>query len=360
MSSNDIDGRRLRIGFIGSGRHAQGAHLRAYSLLPECELVAVADPDVPLATRVAARFGIPRVYATHTELMANETLDACIVTLPPVDAAERVIIDLLNAGIAAFVEKPLSGSPAGADRIIEAQQRTGTLLKVGFHKRCDPATLLAKEEIVRLCQTGELGAMTYARVHVSHAGDWMANGYSDTLVGNAPPRIPSAAENFEGMNAEAMALYSGFSAIHGHQFDLLQHLMGERLEMSHWEPSKVLLCVRTAAGIPAVFEFTPYQSRTDWLESAMVCFEKGYVKVELPSPMAINRSGTVEFFRDCGDAGGPVRSRPVLPNISAMQKQAELFLASIRGVPTPLCEAQDAKACISLSREWSLRLTTGA
>jgi predicted dehydrogenase len=348
----------MRVGFIGSGRHAQGAHLRVYSQLSEsCELAGIADPDVELATRVAARFGVPNVFATHTELIARGELDACVVTLPPVDAAEKVIIDLLNAGIASFVEKPLAGSPAGADRIIEAQKQSGTLLRVGFHKRCDPATIVAREEIVRLTQSGELGAMTYGRVHVSHAGDWMAGGYADTLKGNAPPRLPSAAQNFPGMSAEAMALFSSFASVHGHQFDWLQHLLGEHLELTYSEPSKVLLCVRTTSGVPAVFEFTPYRSCNDWIESALVCFEKGYVKVHLPPPLALDRAGEVEFFRDCGEPGGARRIRPVLRNISALHKQAELFLAATRGDATPLCTGFDARACLSLARDWSVCLT---
>jgi len=347
----------LRLGFVGVGKQAQCAHIRYYATLPGCELVAVADPDVDLARRVASRFGIPQVYATHTEFMASGKLDAIITTLPPISAAEHLIIDILNAGIPVFVEKPLAGSPLGSQRIVEAVARTGTMLKVGFHKRSDPATIAAKQEIDRLKESGELGKMTYARMHVNLAGDWIANGYKDALTGTAPPRTPPLLEDFPGMDEEARELCSKFAPGHGHQFDLMYHLVGEPLQLAHAEPSEVLLVTNTASHVPTVFEFTPYVSKSEWIERALVCFEHGYVSLDLPPPLAIHRAGEVEIFHDATSTEPPKRVAPLFPYTCAMENQAQLFLDAVRGKSTPLCDAAAAHESILLSKAWGMSLS---
>jgi len=347
----------LRLGFVGVGKQAQCAHIRHYATLPDCELVAVADPDIDLAGRVASRFGIPRVYATHTELMASEKIDAIITTLPPISAAEHLIIDILNAGIPVFVEKPLAGSPLGSERIVEAVAKTGTLLKVGFHKRSDPATIAAKQEIDRLKETGELGKMTYARMHVNLAGDWIAGGYKDALTGTPPPRTPPVIEDFPGMDEEARTLCSQFAPVHGHQFDLMSHLVGEPLLLAYAEPSKVLLVTQTASHVPTVFEFTPYESKSEWIERALVCFERGYVSLDLPPPLAMQRAGTVEIFYEASGTEAPKRVAPLFPSTCALENQAQLFLDAVRGKTTPLCNAAAAHESILLSKAWGISLS---
>ena len=349
---------KIRVGFVGAGKQAQSCHLRYYSRLPECEATVIVDADEDLGRRVAGHFGVPRVETSHTALIERGGVDACVLTLPSLPSAERVVIDFLEAGIPCMVEKPLAASPAGAARILEAAQRTGTLLRVGFHKRSDPATLAAMDEIDRLKTSGELGRMTYVRIHVSLAGDWIAGGRFDVFSGTrefASEVIP--AEDFPGMNEAARKLCSQFSGGHGHQFDWMRLLLGEPYSIAHVEPTQVLLTVRSASGIPAAFEFTPYRSTKDWVENAMVCFESGYLRIDLPPPLAINRPGTLEIFSNGRDGSGAARTFPVFGYDCAMREQARQFLRAVRGGTTRLCTPGEAMESIGISREWSLRLT---
>ena len=357
MPEQTAPAKKLRLAFVGAGKQAQCAHLRHYATMPECEIVAVADADIDLARHVSGRFGAARAWASHADIIEKETVDACIVTMPPIPSAERVILDLLHAGTPLFVEKPLGATVAASARIVAAAQETGTLLRVGFHKRSDPATVAAKNEIDRLRRTGDLGKLTYVRVHVSLAGDWIANGYFDAIAGSkafTAETVPE--EEFSGMNAKARETFPSFAGAHGHQFDLMRHLLGEPYEIAHVDPTGILLAVRGESGTPAVFEFTPYQSKSDWVEYAEVCFEHGYVRVELPAPLAINVAGTAEFFRDPEGAGTPEHIRPVLPHECAMRSQAHQFLEALRGSATPLCDAAQAHHSIQIAREWSIRL----
>jgi hypothetical protein len=42
-------------------------------------------------------------------------------------------------------------------------------------------------------------------------------------------------------------------------------------------------------------------------------FEQGYVKLDLPAPLAMNRPGRVEIFKDPGNGKTPETMVPTLP-----------------------------------------------
>ena len=100
---------------------------------------------------------------------------------------------------------------------------------------------------------------------------------------------------------------------------------------------------------------SPYQTTIDWQESALVAFEKGYVKIELPAPVAVNRPGRVEILHDPGDGATPEVLSPHLPWTHAMRRQAENFIAAVRGERPPLCDAAEALEDLKVAREY-LRL----
>ena len=175
---------------------------------------------------------------------------------------------------------------------------------VGYHKRSDPATQAAKAEIDRLKTTGDLGKMTYVRI-LMPAGDWIASGFVDLIRDRAPypdlERDPPASDMDEGTYKQ----YTAFVNYYIHQVNLLRHLLGEPYQVTYAEPSGVLLAGQSASGVACTIEMSPYRTTIDWQESALVAFERGYVKLELPAPMAYNRPGRVEIFRDPGGGATP-------------------------------------------------------
>jgi len=343
----------MKIGFIGAGKQAQSVHLPNYAAIEDCRIAAIADLDDDLASRIAARYGVPH-YRTHQELLAAEKPDAVVVTLPPVPAAESLIMDVLDAKVPLIVEKPLAGSVAAAERICARQARTGTPLVVGYHKRSDPATSYAKAEIEKYRASGILGAVRYARVQALFSGDWIANAYRGTLAGKPPPQQKnSETDDFKGMSEAAIERYRMSAGAHSHQFDLMRHLIGP-YRVTHVDPTGVLLVVTGENGLPGVFEFTPYRSTKDWRENALVAFERGYVRVDLPAPLAINRAGSAEVFCDLGGESTPTTTIPVLPHVSAMTAQAKNFVRFVSGEKTPLCSAADALASLVVARDWAM------
>jgi predicted dehydrogenase len=354
-----MSSKTIRLGFVGAGKQAQCAHIRNYAALPDCTLAAIADPDEILAGKVAARYGIEQVYTSHQELIAKAKLDAIVVTLRAIPAAELVVCDFLAAKIPVFVEKPLAYSVAAAERVVAAAKTHGTLIVVGYHKRSDPATMFAKAEIDRLKKTGELGKLRYARVHVCLAGDWMSGGYLDAIKGSAPAPAPAPLpmDEFAGMDEKTLMRYASFAGAHSHQFDLMRHLIGEDYHFAYVQPSGILLVVESDSKIPGTFEFTPYASTKDWRESALVAFERGFVKVSLPAPVVNNLAGKVEVFRDEGGTAVPMSSIPVFPARSALQQQAANFLETVRNGGGVMCGPEDALKSLVIARDLAFHVS---
>ncbi len=347
---------KVRIGFVGVGGMGQCAHLRNYVTLPECEVVAVAELREALGRAVATRYGIANVYPSHREMLATEELDG-IVASQPFDRHGVLVPELLEAGIPVFTEKPLAASVEVGEQTVAVVKASGTWHMVGYHKRSDPATVAAKAEIERLKETGELGTMTYVRI-LMPAGDWIAGGFSDliSVPGDYPTvvRDPPASD----MDAQTYQQYTTFVNYYIHQVNLLRHLLGEAYAVTYADPSGVLLAAQSESGIPSTIEMSPYRTTIDWQESALVCFERGYVQLELPAPLACHRPGRVTLFRDPDSGVSPETRVPQLPWIHAMRQQALNFVASIRGERQPPCEAAEALEDLRVARDY-IRLWTG-
>lgn len=345
---------KVKIGFVGVGGMGQCAHLKSFVTVPDCEVVAIAELRPKLARRVAARYGVPRVYPNHAEMLASEKLDA-IVASQPFTRHAAIIPELARAGIPIFTEKPLASTIANGQKIIEALKANKTWQMVGYHKRSDPATMFAKAEIERMKSRGELGPLRYVRITMP-AGDWVANGFCD-LIGSDEP-IPPLGEDppAPDMDAETFKGYVGFVNYYIHQVNLMRHLLGENYRVSYADPSAVLLAVRSESGVPGVIEMTPYETTVDWQESALVAFQRGYVKLDLPAPLASNRPGRVEILHDPGGGVTPETIVPMLPWIHAMRQQAMNFVAAVKGEKEPLCTAEEALEDLKAAREYTLLL----
>ena len=347
--------KKVRIGFVGVGSMGQCAHLKNYAVLPDCEVVAVAELRQELAKRVAARYGVPKVYRNHEEMLAKEKLDG-IVAAQPFTRHGVLIPELLKARVPVFTEKPLAGCIEAGEKIVKAVKKSGTWYMVGYHKRSDPATMYARAEIDRLKQTGELGAMRYVRI-LMPAGDWVAGGFNDLLRSDETmPKLewePPASD----MDKETYNQYVGFVNYYIHQVNLMRHLLGEPYKVTYAEPSGVLLAVQSKSGVAGVIEMSPYHTTVEWLESALVAFDKGYVKLDLPAPLASNRPGRVEIMRDPGGVT-PTTTVPTLPWVHAMRQQAVNFIRAIKGEAAPPCVAEEALEDLKVAREY-IRLLKG-
>ncbi len=353
-----MNNKKLKIGFVGVGGMGQSAHLRNYAsptLANECEVVALAEIRPTLAREVAARYGIPKVYESHEQLLANEELDA-IVASQPFTRHGVLVPELAKAGVPIFTEKPIASSISAGEKIVRAIEENKTWLMLGYHKRSDPATEYAKTVIEEWKLTGECGKMQYIRLAMP-PGDWIAGGFNDLIHSKDPIGSLDSDPLPEDMDETAAGEYNAFVNYYIHQVNLLRHLLGESYSVSYADPAKVLFVAHSTSGIPCTIEMAAYNTTIDWQESALVAFEKGYVKLELPAPVAYNRPGQVEILKDTGKGSVPVTLRPTLPWIHAMRNQALNFLKAVRGEAPAPCLAAEGLDDIRIARDYLRHLT---
>ena len=161
------DEKPLRVGVVGVGaRAALAKHAKS---LPAVTVVAAADPSPAATERVENRLGesVP-LFPTVKELI-DYGIDACIVTSPDGTHAD-VACELLEAGVAVFLEKPIAITAEDADRILKTALHTGSKLYVGHNMR--------HMDVVRrmrsLIEAGEIGEVKtiWCRHFVGHGGDF--------------------------------------------------------------------------------------------------------------------------------------------------------------------------------------------
>ncbi len=159
------------------------------------------------------------------------------------------------------------------------------------------------------------------------------------------------------MDSATYQRYTTFVNYYIHQVNLMRHLLGE----SYWVTyADLLVCswpVRARAAQPVPSRCRPIRTTIDWQESALVCFERGYVKLA-SLPLAANRTGRLELFRDPGNGAIPETRVPQLPWIHAMRQQAMNFVAAVKGERKPPCEATEALEDLRVARAY-IRLLTG-
>ena len=333
-----------RIGFVGVGNMGQCAHLLNYTDLDGCEVVALAEVRPELAARVAKRYEVPRVYADHRDMLAAESLDG-IVAAQPFSRHGVLLPELFGAGIPVLSEKPLARSIQSGRRLVEI----GGQHVLGYHKRSDPAVLNAVARIELLRQTDELGPMRYLRI-LMPGGDWIAGGFTH-LVRSAEPMPQAVDPPAEDMDETTAKAFESMVNFYIHQINLMRHLMGESYRITFADRQGVLLATESDTGIVGAIEMSPYRTTIDWQERVLVAFERGYLEIDLPAPLASNRPGRVREYADPGDGWTPVASEPQLPWVGAMRQQAVHFIQLLNGQATCLCGAPEALEDLEVARD---------
>jgi predicted dehydrogenase len=183
-------------------------------------------------------------------------------------------------------------------------------------------------------------------------GDWIAGGFNDLISVDGPYPPLEYDQPASDLDEATHNKLRGFLNSYSHELNLLRYLLGEPYRPTYADPQGRLMVGQAAGGAACVLELVPYQPVTVWHESALICFEKGYLRLDLPAPLASNRPGQVELFRDLGGGAQAQTLVPQLPWVGAMRQQAINFVAALRGEARPPCEAADALEDLRVAREY--------
>lgn len=153
----------LRIGVVGAGAIAQLTHLPVLSSMRRVSLVAICDNDRPKARALADRFDIPDVYTDIVDLLEAAGLQAIVIATPN-HLHEPHVLSAIAAGVDVLVERPLSLTSKGVERIVNAAARAGrkVLVANNYRFRSDVQALAG------FLRGGELGRLTGIRAGAYH------------------------------------------------------------------------------------------------------------------------------------------------------------------------------------------------
>jgi len=128
----------IKVGVVGAGVFGR-EHARVYSEVAGAHLAAVCDIDESRGRSVAEHYGAAFI-ADYRELIGK--VDAVSLAVPT-ESHQPIACELLTAGIAVLIEKPIARTLDEADQIIEAASSGEAVLQIGHLERFNPAVMAA-------------------------------------------------------------------------------------------------------------------------------------------------------------------------------------------------------------------------
>ncbi len=156
----DTTGKKLRIGFIGTGWIA-GSHIKAFMAQPDVEIVAGCDLVPGKAAAFFKKYGVEGVktdYKDDVEMLADKSLNLDAVTICTYNRQHAApAIRALEAGLHVLLEKPFTVTTEEAVEVMRAERKSGKILSIGFQPRLDANMQMIK----KIVESGELGQIYY-------------------------------------------------------------------------------------------------------------------------------------------------------------------------------------------------------
>ena len=151
---------QVRIGLLGAGRIGKLHGENLAHAVPQAKLCAVADPfmnDEIIAW--AKGLGVEQCYSDPEEIFADDSIDAVFICSSTSTHAD-FIIRAAQCGKHAFCEKPIDTDLAKIREAIEAVEKAGVKLQVGFVRRFDHNHKAVRDTVA----SGRLGAPQVVKV----------------------------------------------------------------------------------------------------------------------------------------------------------------------------------------------------
>jgi predicted dehydrogenase len=171
---------KIKLGILGMGNMGT-AHAKSLisGLVPEAELIAVADPDE--SKRTAAAVYLPEtvtIFSAHEALMASGLVDAVLIATPHYQHPE-LSIHAFGQGLHVLCEKPAGVYTKQVREMNEAAVESGVVFAMMFNQR----TNHVYRKMHELVQSGELGQIKrvnwiitdwYRTQNYYNSGSWRA------------------------------------------------------------------------------------------------------------------------------------------------------------------------------------------
>ncbi|MCM8821998.1 MAG: Gfo/Idh/MocA family oxidoreductase [Candidatus Omnitrophica bacterium] len=157
----------LKIGVIGAGGRGRLAYL-AHKPDQGSELVAGADTNTKVLREFKEKFPEAFVSADYRELLDIKEIDAVFITTPDFLHEEHSLA-AIEAGKAVYLEKPMTITIDGCDRVLQKAKEKKVKLYVGHNMR-HMAVILKMKQLIDSGIIGEVKA-GWCRHFVAYGGD---------------------------------------------------------------------------------------------------------------------------------------------------------------------------------------------
>jgi myo-inositol 2-dehydrogenase/D-chiro-inositol 1-dehydrogenase len=185
----------VRIGIFGAGRIGNRHARTVANDVPGARLSAICDVNLEAARALAELTNCDRITSDPADILEDSSIEAVIIGTST-NSHAPLIEAAASAGKQIFCEKPIALDLETTDRAIEAAERAGVRLQIGFQRRFDKAYAKTSQMIAN----GDLGNIEAVR---------------DTMRDPNPPHesyIPTSGGLFRDMVI--------------HDFDCVRWLMG--------------------------------------------------------------------------------------------------------------------------------------
>lgn len=296
--------------------------------LPDSRLVAVADSNATLLKALKSRMEHVRTYPDHKTLLRDGGIDAAVIATPTGTHVE-VAVDCVAQGIPVLIEKPLSLSGRQARPLLDALAQRPVANMVGYMGRYIETFAKAKAIVA----SGALGRLQMLRSSM-YVGQLFRAGKGwryDKAVSGGGVLITQNSHvvdkllwlfgDVHSVSAQVRSLYSQGVEDYAHvvfTFDSgLTGFMDASWSARHFRTPAIAIHVQGEAGTLDVDD----DSVRLFLDAPAGGFAAGWSEWRKPDLYE-----GVSF-----DIGGPQYTR-----------QAEAFLAAVRGGPNPSSDVRSA------------------
>jgi predicted dehydrogenase len=157
---------KRKIGICGAGGIVDGAHLPAYKKAG-LEVVAIFDTDHAKAQDVAKRHGIPTVYKTLAELLADPKVEIVDIAVPAA-AQPEIFAQVAAAKKHILAQKPFATTVAAGEAMVKQAKDAGIIAAVNQQLRFEEGVAAAH----KMVELGWIGTVSNFSINVNLITPW--------------------------------------------------------------------------------------------------------------------------------------------------------------------------------------------
>ncbi|NJB87621.1 glucose-fructose oxidoreductase [Lewinella marina] len=162
-------GRKLGIAILGLGGYASGQIAPALQLTEHCELRGLITGSPEKLPEWQRKYNIKKensyTYDTMDEIADNAEIDV-IYVITPTATHRDFSVRAANAGKHVWCEKPMAMTPEECQEMIDACNRNGVKLAIGYRMMHEPNT----RKLIELTKEKAYGPLTGAHAYAGYAG----------------------------------------------------------------------------------------------------------------------------------------------------------------------------------------------